>query len=87
MPEIRILPTDEKRELTLTTNTTNRPPTLEAPLPKKSAWVLLTFLFLGLAIGLTVLAAVLSAPYLAAIAVIDGLAAVAFAVLSLRENV
>lgn len=57
-----------------------------APKPQRSLMVLAAFFFILTAVILVPVAATFSLPYLAALAVVDGLAAVTFAILSLREN-
>lgn len=66
----------------MTTNTTN----LQTAVEPKSILVLLSLIFLFAAFAMAIIAATFSFPFVAALAVIDGLASVTFAVLSLRER-
>lgn len=82
---------DNERVQMTTTNTANtvtlnKPEEPKEPKTPKSTLVMLALGFLCLAFILASVSAILVLPLLATFAILDGLAAVTFAVLSLRET-
>ena len=74
----------KKEAALITTNTVTVAP--EEPKTERSGLVIAVLILLAAAFVLSTAAALFSLPYLALFAIVDGLAAVAFSVLSLRED-